>query len=386
MSAVADETMIMSKHILILMWFFSLNVFVPVLSSEPDSEALALIEQLQLRQSSAPIRESALWKKPEKVVVYLPANRKPVREDFEPWLQTAAGDAKLIIVETRETLEEQKQDADVLLGHCFDVTPDMWNLRWVQNYFVGIDRCSDNELLLEGEVLLTNTKAIPGPGMAEHAMAMMLMLTHKMDHYYRQQLNSKWQRIADPYARVMEVDGKTMLVVGLGGIGRQVAKRAHGLGMRVIATRKSSRSGPAYVEYVGLADELMHLVKEADVVVNVTPLTKDTTGLFDRAFFDAMKPTAYFINMGRGKSVVTKDLMNALQNGKLAGAGLDVTEPEPLPAEHPLWKFPNVIITPHSSSPSDRMLQRFWTLVRENLRRYTAGEPMLNVVDIKRGY
>ena len=353
---------------------------------EPDPDAIALIKELQLSASEKPIRESKNWKKPQKVVVFLPQNRQPSRGDFEPWLQAAAGDAKLVIVKTREALETEKQDTDVLLGFCFDVTPDMWNLRWIQNYFVGVDRCTDNELLLQGEVLLTNTKAVPGPGIAEHVMGMMLMLTHKLDVYFRQQLQSEWHRIPNATSRVMEVNGKTMLVVGLGGIGRQIAKRAHNLGMRVIATRNTSRRGPDYVEYVGLADELMELAKKADVVVNATPLTSATTGLFDRAFFKTMKPTAYFINIGRGKSVVTEDLMAALKRSELAGAGLDVTDPEPLPADHPLWKFQNVIITPHSSSPSDRMPQRFWTLVRENLRRYTAGEPMLNVVDVKRGY
>jgi phosphoglycerate dehydrogenase-like enzyme len=358
----------------------------PAFSAEPDPDALILIKELQLQETSRPIRESSHWKKPEKVVVFLPEGRRPARSDFESWLQAAAGDATLVFANTRETLEREKQDADVLLGFCFDVTADMSNLTWVQSYFVGIDRCTDNELLLQGEVLLTNTKAVPGPGMAEHVMAMMLMLTHKMHVYYGQQLNSDWRRLENASSRVMEVGGKTMLVVGLGGIGTQVAQRAHGLGMRVIATRNTRRSGPEYVEYVGLADELMTLVKQADVVVNITPLTKATTGLFDRAFFKAMKPTAYFINIGRGRSVVTEDLMAALQHGDLAGAGLDVTDPEPLPKGHPLWTFPNVVITPHYSAPSDRMLHRLWTLVRENLRRYTAGEPMLNVVDVKRGY
>lgn len=217
-------------------------------------------------------------------------------------------------------------------------------------------------------------------------MAMMLMLTKKMYVFHLQQQNAVWKRLPDPATQVMEVDGKTMLVVGLGGIGRQIAKRAHGLGMRVTATRNSSREGPDYVDYVGLPDELLKLTKEADVVVNITPLTKDTTGLFNREFFKAMKPSAYFINMGRGKSVVTNDLIDALNNQEIAGAGVDVTDPEPLPPDHPLWKTPNVIITPHNSAPSDQMLARFWILVRENLRRYVAGEPMLNVVDLKRGY
>jgi phosphoglycerate dehydrogenase-like enzyme len=290
------------------------------------------------------------------------------------------------MVRDRQALDRVKGQADVLLGYCQDVTPEMQRLRWVQNYSVGIDRCVDNPQLHTGRVLLTNTKAIPGPGMAEHAIGMMLMLSHRLDVYHRQQLQGQWRRIDNAYSEVREVAGKTLLVVGLGGIGRQVAQRAHALGMRVIATRRSSRRGPDYVAYVGLPDELLKLAAQADVVVNVTPLTAETEGMFDSAFFAAMRPDAYFINIGRGKSVVTEDLLAALEAGEIAGAGLDVTDPEPLPPEHPLWHLPNVLITPHSSSPSDRMANRFWLLVRENLRRYTRGEPMLNVVDIERGY
>jgi phosphoglycerate dehydrogenase-like enzyme len=355
-------------------------------AAEPDTDVARLIQDLELKETAKPIKDSPYWRKPRKVVVFLPDNRIPAKKDYKTWLQDGAGDAQLVFVNSAEELELEKDDTDVYLGFCHHVTPDMDKLRWVQNYYVGIDRCLENQLLLEGNVLLTNTKAIPGPGMAEHAMAMMLMLTHKMHVFYQQQQRSEWRRLSQKDGQVMEVNGKTMLVVGLGGIGRQVAKRAHGLGMRVIATRKSSRKGPDYVDYVGLADEMLELAKQADVVVNITPLTKATTGLFDRDFFKAMRPTAYFINIGRGKSVVTQDLIAALNTNEIAGAGLDVTDPEPLPADHPLWKMRNVIITPHNSAPSDQMQQRFWTLVRENLRRYTAGEPMLNVVDIKRGY
>ena len=144
--------------------------------------------------------------------------------------------------------------------------------------------------------------------------------------------------------------------------------------------------GTEYVDYVGLSDELHKLAAEADVVVNSTPLTPATTGMFDKKFFAAMKPGAYFINVGRGKSVVTGDLVEALSSGRIGGAGLDVQDPEPLPSDHPLWKARNVIITPHISAGSDAQMKRFWLLVRENLRRYVNGERMLNVVDIKRGY
>jgi phosphoglycerate dehydrogenase-like enzyme len=184
----------------------------------------------------------------------------------------------------------------------------------------------------------------------------------------------------------MELDGRTMLVVGLGGIGSQVARKAHGLGMRVIATRGSRREGPDYVEYVGLADEVNVLAARADVVVNTVPLTDATLGMFDAEFFAAMKPSAYFISVGRGKSTVTDDLVAALQNGEIAGAGLDVTDPEPLPEGHVLWTMPRVLITPHTGGRSDRSRDRLFLLVQENLRRYVAGEPLISVVDIARGY
>jgi phosphoglycerate dehydrogenase-like enzyme len=156
--------------------------------------------------------------------------------------------------------------------------------------------------------------------------------------------------------------------------------------MRVLATRGSRREGPGYVEYVGLSDETVALATQADVVVNTVPLTDRTRGMFDAAFFEAMKPTAYYISVGRGATTVTDDLLAALDAGQLAGAGLDVTDPEPLPEGHPLWKTPRVIITPHVGGRSDRGRERLYLLVRENLRRYVAGEPMLSVVDIERGY
>jgi phosphoglycerate dehydrogenase-like enzyme len=174
--------------------------------------------------------------------------------------------------------------------------------------------------------------------------------------------------------------------VGLGGIGVEVARRAHAFGMRVVATRASGREGPAFVSYVGLPDELLKLAAEADFVVNTTPLTPATTGLFDAKFFAAVKPGAFFVNVGRGRSVVQPDLIAALKSGRLAGAGLDVTDPEPLPADDPLWKLPNVIITPHVSADSDLGDEVRFAIGVENLRRYVAGERMLSVVDVAKGY
>ncbi len=131
----------------------------------------------------------------------------------------------------------------------------------------------------------------------------------------------------------------------------------------------------------------MHdLAAQADVIVNALPLTDATRGLFDNDFFDAAKRGAYFISVGRGESTVTDDLVAALQDGRLSAAGLDVTDPEPLPGDHELWRLPNVIITPHVAATTDQGRWRRWLVIRENLRRYVNGEPMLNVVDVARGY
>ena len=217
-------------------------------------------------------------------------------------------------------------------------------------------------------------------------MAMLLSFSRGLYRYRTAQDALRWERGLVPEDQLWELTGKTMFVVGLGGIGTEVARRAHALGMDVIATRASRREGPAFVSYVGLADEMMTLTPRADVIVNAAPLTASTIDLFNAAFFAAMKPTAYFINVGRGRSVVTVDLIEALEQGELAGAGLDVTEPEPLPADHPLWTAPNVIITPHVAAGSDRRIERLWIVMRENLRRYVAGEAMLSVVSVERGY
>jgi D-2-hydroxyacid dehydrogenase (NADP+) len=156
--------------------------------------------------------------------------------------------------------------------------------------------------------------------------------------------------------------------------------------MKVIATRASSRDKPDFVSYVGLADELPTLISQADVVVAALPLVPATTNLFDARMFARMKKTAYFINVGRGGSVVTHDLVAALNNGVIAGAGLDVTEPEPLPSDHALWKAKNIIITPHMSAQSDLGQGVRATIFREQVRRFANGDKLLSVVDPSKGY
>jgi len=341
-----------------------------------------LIDELGIRESGIPSRDLPGWAPPKKVLLRID-NEERLAE-----FRAVVPGVEIVAVSDAREAADQASDAQVLIGFCTEeilsAGPD---LHWVQVYSSGVENCVSIPEMKDGQKLLTNGQRIASPALAEHAIAMMMTLARGLDVFHINQLNNSWQRSVNlGSGEFMELAGRTVLVVGLGGIGTQVAMRAHGLGMRVIATRNSRREGPDYVEYVGLADELLELAGQADVVINTAPLTAQTRGLFDKHFFAAMRPTAYFISVGRGASTVTGDLVAALNEGEIAGAGLDVTDPEPLPADHVLWKTPRVIISPHTAGRSDKSRERLYLLVQENLRRYTKGQPLLSVVDIERGY
>lgn len=342
----------------------------------------SLISELGLRESTTASRDLPGWEKPSRVLVRLDS------EERLAGLQAVAPGVEIVPVESADEAVKQVIGAQVLIGFCDEtILAAGVDLHWVQVYSAGVDRCVANPSLHEGEKLLTNGQRIGSPALAETAIALMMALARGLDVYFTNQKEERWIRSVDlGEGEFLELEGRTVLVVGLGGIGTQVARRAHGLGMRVMATRGSRREGPDYVDYVGLADETLQLAERADVVINTAPLTDRTRGMFDAAFFKAMKPTAYFVSVGRGASTVTDDLVAALRNGELAGAGLDVTDPEPLPEGHVLWGMPRVIITPHTAGRSDRSRERLFLLVQENLRRYVAGEPLLSVVNIEAGY
>jgi phosphoglycerate dehydrogenase-like enzyme len=357
-------------------------VFASAAADSAPSDAAELIEALGLSESSVPSRDWPGYETPRKVVV-----RAGSPEEISQMSSVAPG-VELVAVTSHEEALAAMAGADALLGFCDeDLLEAGDSLHWIQVYSAGVERCTSLKRMQQGDYLLTNGQHIGSPALAETSIALMMALVRGLDLYYQNQLKGEWVRdIGTPPGTFMELEGRTMLVVGLGGIGTQVARRAHGLGMRVIATRGSRREGPEYVDYVGLAHELHDLAPQADVVVNTAPLTDDTHGVFDKRFFEAMKPTAFFISVGRGASTVTGDLIEALKSGAIAGAGLDVTDPEPLPPGHPLWTTPRVIITPHTAGRGDGGRERLSLLVRENLRRYVAGEPLLSVVDIERGY
>jgi len=349
-------------------------------AAEPSvqgASAARLIEKLGLHVAAQPVRERPGWRPPRIVLV------DEQLHELLPALQQEAPRAKLI--EVSAATPREIAAADATIGVCSaQVLAQAKQLQWIQWPAAGVERCVQQPLMRERHLLLTNLQRTMGPSMAEHVLGMMLVLSRHLDYFLKEQQQARW--VGDDAPHLADLEGKTVLVVGLGGIGTEVARRAHAFGMRVIATRASGHTGPDYVSYVGLPDELLKLARDADFIVNCAPLTPQTTGIFNREFFASLKPGAYFISVGRGRSTVTADLIAALNGGQLAGAGLDVVDPEPLPSDSPLWRLPNLIITPHVSADTPLAEEQRTALLRENLRRYVAGEPMLSVVDIERGY
>ncbi len=350
-------------------------------AQEADERTAALVKSLGLREAETPLRETPGWQKPQRIlVVGVPENRLAS-------LRAAAPGVELVTAASDRDARAAAAGADAIIGSCdADLVRAGARVRWVQTYNAGVERCLGTPVFAERNILLTNMQRVAGPAMAEHVLALMLSFARSLPAYHDAQRRSSWNRTPSDAWSAFTLEDKTLLVVGLGGIGTEVARRAHAFGMTVLATRATPRPAPDFVSEVGLADDLTRFTPRADIVVNTLPLTPDTRGLFDAKVLATMKRGAFFINVGRGGTVVTGDLLAALHEGTIAGAGLDVVDPEPLPSDHPLWTMPNVIITPHSSSDSDVDDESRWMVVRENLRRYVAGDRMLSVVDPSRGY
>ncbi|MEM7227469.1 MAG: D-2-hydroxyacid dehydrogenase [Planctomycetota bacterium] len=260
------------------------------------------------------------------------------------------------------------------------------NLMWVQSPSAGVERYLRVDALRErDDIIMTNMQGVHGPTIAEHAFGMLLTITRDLRYYTHPDQLGTWNRRGSG-AQPVALNGKTLFVVGLGGIGREVARIGDGFGMRVVATRRSQSTPPPYVDEQGTAADFDRFLAEADVVVLSVPLTDDTRGMIGAAQLAAMKPGSYLVNVARGPVVDTDALVDALQRGHLAGACLDVTDPEPLTPDHVLWTMPNVIITPHVSSRSPLTSAVWKRTYLDNIRRFGAGEPLVNVVDKAAGY
>ncbi len=253
------------------------------------------------------------------------------------------------------------------------------SLRWVQLCSTGF---SDNMTpeILNGRVILTNSPGIHTIPISESVLAAVLDHAKRLGQRRVDQKEKKWRQLI-----CEDLEGQTILLVGLGNLGKRVASLCKAFDMRVIGTKRRVEPVPN-VDEVFPSSELVEYLPEADYVVELAPLTPETVGIIDEVAFRSMKKSCYFINVGRGKVADEEALTRALREGWIAGAYLDCFGVEPLPLDSPLWGLVNVLIVPHDSHSSPKIGERLVTQFCENLRRYVAGEPLLNICDSNRGY
>lgn len=275
-------------------------------------------------------------------------------------------------------------DADVITGHpnprWLKNTP---GLRWLHLQSAGVNGYERREIYARDDVIVTRAAGVHAPAMAEHALGMALSLTRKLPELYRSQQEGRWQPI---HAR-KELHGAEVLMLGTGYLAAAITPLLKPFGCRITGIRRDTgKPLPPDFDRMLPPEKLHEALGEADYIFSTLPLTDKTRHMLDAEAFRALKPGAILVNIGRGGTIDHEALLAALEDGRLAGAGLDVTEPEPLPAGHPLWSAPNVIITPHCSAWSDATDKRRYDTFLRNLDLFLKGEPLPGRIDFEAGY
>lgn len=307
-------------------------------------------------------------------------------------LRAAFGGGRALFVgrpELRDTLAAHPE-ADVLCT----LGPPPWThdvahaLRWIALPSAGADYAVEHGLVRPGGPVVTTASGVHAAPISEHVFALLLMWVRRWPRLYDLQRRGEWPTDRWSSLQPRELHGATLGVLGLGAIGREVARIGRGFGMRVLAMRRGARPGDADADADALypPEGLRELLAQADYVVIAAPATPQTRHLIDADALAAMMPDAFLVNIARGSLVDEKALVAALESGRLGGAGLDVFEQEPLPSESPLWRLPNVILSPHVAGLTDQYSRRLTDLLLDNLARYRTGQPLRNVVDPARGY
>ena len=314
-----------------------------------------------------------------KILVGLPLNDKQKK-----LLAAQAGDDELLYKPTRTFTAADVAEAEVIIGNvAAELLPAAKKLRWLQLNSAGADAYIKPGVFPQG-VLLTNATGAYGLALSEHMLAQLLAMMKKLFVYYDNQKQGVWKNEGP----VTSVYGATVLVVGMGDIGSAFATRVKALGAHVIGMRRRSLAVPPCADEMASLEQLDTYLAKADIVASSLPGTAATLHLFNKERFAAMKKGAYFLNIGRGSAVVSDDLCAAVASGHLAGAAVDVTEPEPLPANHPMWKVPGIYITPHISGGFHlaATLDNLVHIAAANLAAFKAGKTLRNEVDFTTGY
>jgi D-3-phosphoglycerate dehydrogenase len=312
-----------------------------------------------------------------KVVLCYPVERKHVDQ-----IATAVPDAEIVDA-GQEHIAEALFEADVFCGHA--KTPVDWDgvvrqgrLRWIQSSAAGMDHCLVPSVI-QSEIAVTSASGVLADQVAEHTIALMTAWTRSLPTFFRAQQKKEFVR-----RPTRDLTRSTVGIVGLGGNGRRLVDVLRPYQVRLLATDLFPVDKPPGVEALWPADRLAELLAASDFVVLCLPLNDSTKGIFDGATLAGMKRGSLLVNMARGALVVTDDLVGILESGHLAGAVMDVTDPEPLPPDHPLWALPNVIITPHVGGQSSWRIDRMTDLFCRNLERWQSGLPLINYLSNKR--
>ncbi|MBV9082768.1 MAG: D-2-hydroxyacid dehydrogenase [Acidobacteriaceae bacterium] len=318
----------------------------------------------------------------EKKVLVAYANRELIEQ-----LKNVTPPARIVPVSPSNVMQEIA-DADAFVGEITSAeVRAAKNLKWVGVMSAGVERVlfpnDGSSDLRQSSIVLTNNKIVQGPEIADHAMALLLMLSRNLYVLYRNDQQQLWN--AQSF-RGIELNGKTAVIVGVGGIGTQIAVRANAFGMRVIGVDPEDKPFLPFVERIVKPDEFDDVLPQADAVFLSVPDTPKSHKMMGGHEFELMKKNSYFIAVSRGGIYDMNGLVKALDEKRLAGAGVDVTDPEPLPKGHPLWRFENVVITPHIAGRSDQDSVRMIGTIKENLRRFVENKPLINVVDKQKGY
>jgi len=298
-------------------------------------------------------------------------------------------DMRVLHLPDYDHLPEELPDTDIFVGYSLraEQLTHAKKLKWIHSTAAGVAQLMYPELRDSG-IVVTNPSGVFSPPMAEHTMGLLLALARNFPDSTRHQDRSHWgqQDIWDKPQHLTELSGQVLLIVGFGSIGRELAKRARAFDMRVWGVTRSGQGDTTYAEKILPVSQLEEALAYADYVVIAAPETNETRHLIGIAQIARMKPGARLINVGRGSLLDESALIHALEAGALSGAALDVTSVEPLPPESPLWRAPNLFITPHTSAVSDRLWHRETALLIDLLERWFDGREMFNQVDFARGY
>ncbi len=300
--------------------------------------------------------------------------------------EKAAGeDADIVVARSAEEFENAVADAAGIVGGISkDLFAKAKKLKWVQSTSAGVEAYSFWPEFMASDVQLTNCKVVQGPTIGDHAFALLLSLTRGMYEYIPGR--GEWRSRGNAPKGMTELPGMTAVIVGMGGIGMQIAQRAHGFGMNVIGVDPKNIPVNNYAPTIVPPDRLDEVLPKGDVVFIAAPLTPESEHMIGTKQFDLMKQGAYFVAVSRGRLYDKGALVKAIDSQKLTGAGLDVTDPEPLSANDPLWQFDNIVITPHVASHAKGSDDRRLELIVGNVGRFARGEPLTHLVDKSVGY